>query len=36
MLYVLWVRVIKREEHYLLSAFGDDYANYQKQVRRWL
>ncbi|MEO8575140.1 MAG: isoprenylcysteine carboxylmethyltransferase family protein [Gemmatimonadales bacterium] len=28
--------VIAREERYLSSAFGDDYDDYRKRVRRWL
>ena len=28
--------VIQREENYLSSAFGEDYDNYRKRVRRWL
>ncbi|MEO6876947.1 MAG: isoprenylcysteine carboxylmethyltransferase family protein [Gemmatimonadaceae bacterium] len=28
--------VIRREEAYLLDAFGTDYAQYQAHVRRWL
>ncbi|MBK8190639.1 MAG: isoprenylcysteine carboxylmethyltransferase family protein [Vampirovibrionales bacterium] len=28
--------VIAREEVYLLRAFGDTYAQYQRRVRRWL
>ena len=34
---VLLVRfVIRREERYLASAFGDDYTAYCRDVRRWL
>ena len=29
-------RVIRPEERYLTRAFGDEYTNYQKQVRRWI
>lgn len=29
-------RVILPEEKYLTRAFGEDYLNYQKQVRRWI
>jgi protein-S-isoprenylcysteine O-methyltransferase Ste14 len=29
-------QVIAREERYLLSAFGAEYAGYLKKVRRWL
>jgi protein-S-isoprenylcysteine O-methyltransferase Ste14 len=28
--------VIPREEAYLLRRFGDNYASYMRQVRRWL
>ena len=28
--------VIAREERYLSSAFGEDYASYTRRVRRWL
>jgi protein-S-isoprenylcysteine O-methyltransferase Ste14 len=28
--------VIKREERYLMQAFGDAYAAYSKKVRRWI
>ncbi len=30
------VLVIKKEEAYLERAFGQDYINYRKQVRRWI
>lgn len=30
------VLVIRREERYLESAFGDAYREYSRQVRRWL
>lgn len=36
---VLWgldVFVIREEEKYLLRTFGEDYAAYKKQVRRWI
>ena len=29
-------RVILPEERYLARAFGDDYINYKKMVRRWI
>lgn len=32
----LYNLVIKREEHYLSSAFPGDYEAYRKSVRRWL
>ena len=32
----LYRLVIRREEAYLASAFGDDYAEYRARVRRWL
>jgi len=32
----LWVLVIRREERYLLAAFGKEYAAFQREVRRWL
>jgi protein-S-isoprenylcysteine O-methyltransferase Ste14 len=28
--------IIKREEKYLLHAFGEEYINYKHKVRRWL
>jgi protein-S-isoprenylcysteine O-methyltransferase Ste14 len=28
--------VIRPEEKYLTRAFGDEYTNYQKRVRRWI
>ncbi len=28
--------VVLREEGYLLAKFGDEYAEYRRQVRRWL
>jgi protein-S-isoprenylcysteine O-methyltransferase Ste14 len=28
--------VIKKEEAYLKRAFGEDYLNYKRQVRRWI
>jgi protein-S-isoprenylcysteine O-methyltransferase Ste14 len=30
------VFVIREEEKYLLRTFGDEYAAYKKQVRRWI
>lgn len=35
-LVLLWRFVIAREERYLLSAFGEEYATFQREVRRWL
>ena len=32
----LYTLVIRREEHYLGHAFGDEYAAYRSRVRRWL
>jgi protein-S-isoprenylcysteine O-methyltransferase Ste14 len=32
----LWWRVVPAEEAYLLRAFGQDYLNYQAEVRRWI
>jgi protein-S-isoprenylcysteine O-methyltransferase Ste14 len=37
--FVLWIPyqyVIRREERYLSAAFGDQYRQYQHDVRRWL
>jgi len=28
--------VIEREEKYLLSKFGEEYAHYKSTVRRWI
>jgi len=33
---VLWFAVIRREERYLKEAFGDEYTDYCRRVRRWL
>jgi protein-S-isoprenylcysteine O-methyltransferase Ste14 len=33
---VLWGVVIQREERYLRAAFGEEYAAFQREVRRWL
>lgn len=35
-LVLLWRLVIRHEERYLLRAFGEEYAAYQRDVRRWL
>ena len=35
-LWMLTVLVIRREEAYLSSAFGESYAEYRQSVRRWL
>ena len=35
-LFLLRRFVIDREERYLAGAFGSDYAEYQRRVRRWL
>lgn len=35
-LVLLTVLVIRREERYLESAFGDDYAEFRRRVRRWV
>jgi len=34
--YTMQSYVIKREERYLRSAFGDEYLQYCKSVRRWI
>jgi|SRR5882672_9393598 len=33
---VVYVYIIKREESYLERAFGQDYIDYRKRVRRWI
>lgn len=33
---LLQVLVIRKEERYLASAFGNEYAEYRQRVRRWL
>ena len=33
---LLWFLVLRREERYLRHAFGEDYADFQRDVRRWL
>jgi protein-S-isoprenylcysteine O-methyltransferase Ste14 len=35
-LLLLWRMVIRKEERYLSEAFGDDYGDYRRRVRRWL
>lgn len=35
-LVAVYAIVIRREEHYLASAFGDEYGVYRRRVRRWL
>ena len=35
-LLALWRLVIRREERYLSSEFGDDYERYRREVRRWI
>ena len=35
-LLLLWKAVIQKEERYLSQAFGDQYADYCRRVRRWL
>jgi len=32
----LWTFVIRHEERYLRAAFGDEYAAFARDVRRWL
>lgn len=32
----LWWRVVPAEEAYLLREFGQDYQDYQTEVRRWI
>jgi protein-S-isoprenylcysteine O-methyltransferase Ste14 len=34
-LYLNWY-VIRREEKYLVRAFGEEYEAYRRRVRRWL
>ena len=36
LLVVVHYGVIRREEHYLETKFGDDYRRYKKKVRRWV
>jgi protein-S-isoprenylcysteine O-methyltransferase Ste14 len=33
---IVYVYIIKREESYLERAFGQDYVDYRKRVRRWI
>jgi protein-S-isoprenylcysteine O-methyltransferase Ste14 len=35
-IFIIHVYVIRREESYLESRFGEQYHSYKKQVRRWL
>jgi protein-S-isoprenylcysteine O-methyltransferase Ste14 len=32
----LYLLVVRREERYLGSAFGAEYAEYRRRIRRWL
>jgi protein-S-isoprenylcysteine O-methyltransferase Ste14 len=32
---LLYVTVIRKEEHYLTTAFGEEYREYQRAVGRW-
>jgi protein-S-isoprenylcysteine O-methyltransferase Ste14 len=32
----LWLLVVRREEAYLTSAFGETYEAYRRRIRRWL
>jgi protein-S-isoprenylcysteine O-methyltransferase Ste14 len=36
LLAVLIHREVKREEHWLVEAFGDEYRTYRRRVRRYL
>jgi protein-S-isoprenylcysteine O-methyltransferase Ste14 len=35
-LLAVYTFVISREERYLMTAFGDEYRDYQRRVGRWL
>lgn len=36
LVFILQTYIIKKEEQYLIRAFGDQFLGYKKRVRRWL